>query len=135
MRRLLLPAAVLVALTMAAITYAAGQRLAVTPSATGTRAQTTVLTVVVPDVRHESYVFAKSELQDAGFAWKVTGKVQGYPANTVVSQSPAPGTKLIDTGAPLVTLTLEQNKQYAPQGGPQDSSPYEPTAHELAGSG
>lgn len=135
MRRLLLPAAVLVALTMAAITYAAGQRLAVTPSPTGTQAQTTVLTVVVPDVRRESFVFAKGQLQDAGFAWRVAGRVQGYPANAVVSQSPAPGTKLVDTGAPLITLTLEQNKQYAPQGEPQDTSPYQPTANRLAESG
>jgi len=132
MRRLLLPAAVLVALTMAAITYAAGQKLAVTPTPVGAQAKT-ILTVVVPDVRRESFVFAKSQLQDAGFAWEVTGKVQGYPANTVVSQSPAPGTRLIDTGAPLITLTLEQNKQYAPQGEPQDTSPYEPTANKLAG--
>jgi PASTA domain-containing protein len=134
MRRLLLPAAVLVALTMAAITYAAGQRLAVTPSPTGTQAQTTVLTLVVPDVRRESFVFAKGQLQDGGFAWRVTGRVQGYPANTVVSQSPPPGTKLVDTGAPLITLVLEQNKQYAPQGEPQDTSPYQPTANKLAGS-
>jgi beta-lactam-binding protein with PASTA domain len=135
MRRFLLPVAVLVALMMAAITYAAGQRLAVAPSPTGTRAQTTVLTVVVPDVRRESFVFAKGRLQDAGFAWRVVGRVLGYPANTVVSQSPAPGTKLVDTGAPLITLTLELNKQYAPQGEPQDTSPYEPTANKLAGSG
>jgi beta-lactam-binding protein with PASTA domain len=134
MRRLLLPAAVLVALTMAAITYAAGQKLAVTPTPIGTQAKT-IVTVVVPDVRRESFVFAKSQLQDAGFAWQVTGKVQGYPANTVVSQSPPPGTKLIDTGAPLVMLTLEQNKQYALQGEPQNTSPYEPTANKLAGSG
>jgi beta-lactam-binding protein with PASTA domain len=134
MRRLLLPAAVLVALTMAAITYAAGQKLAVTPTPIGTQAKT-IVTVVVPDVRRESFVFAKSQLQDAGFAWQVTGKVQGYPANTVVSQSPPAGTKLIDTGAPLVMLTLEQNKQYALQGEPQNTSPYEPTANKLAGSG
>jgi beta-lactam-binding protein with PASTA domain len=131
MRRLLLPAAVLVALTMAAITYAAGQKLVVPPASVGTQAET-IVTVVVPDVRRESFVFAKSELQDAGFAWAVKGKVQGYPANTVASQSPPPGTKLVDTGAPLVTLTLEKNKQYAPQGEPQDASPYEPTSNRPA---
>lgn len=133
MRRLLLPAAVLVALTMTAITYAAGRRLAVAPTRSSTQA-TTILTVVVPDIRHESFVFAKGQLQDAGFAWRVTGRVHGYPANTVVGQSPAPGTKLIDTGAPLVTVTLEQNKQFRPQGEPQDTSPYDPTAIKLAGS-
>lgn len=133
MRRLLLPAAVLVALTMTAITYAAGRRLAVAPTRSSTQA-TTILTVVVPDIRHESFVFAKGQLQDAGFAWRVTGRVHGYPANTVVGQSPAPGTKLIDTGAPLITVTLEQNKQFRSQGEPQDTSPYDPTAIKLAGS-
>jgi len=132
MRRLLLPAAVLVALTMTAITYAAGRRLAFVPTRVASQA-TTILTVTVPDVRRESFVFAKGQLQDAGFAWRVTGRVHGYPANMVVSQTPAPGTKLIDTGAPLITLTLEQNKQYGPQGEPQDTSPYAATANKLAG--
>jgi beta-lactam-binding protein with PASTA domain len=133
MRRLLLPAAVFVALTTAAVTYAAGQRLAFTPAHVARQAAT-VATVVVPDVRHESFVFAKGQLQDAGFAWRVSGRVQGYPANTVVTQSPAPGTKLIDTGGPLITLTLEQNTAYPSRGVPQNASPYPPTADKLAGS-
>src|SRR5262249_44081592 len=80
MRRLLLLPAVFVALTMTAITYAAGRRLAVTPARTSTQAPT-IATVVVPDVRNESFVFAKGQLQDGGFAWKVVGRVQGFPAN------------------------------------------------------
>ena len=47
--------------------------------------------VTVPDVRGQAYVFAKGTLEEAGFAWRVAGAVQGYPANTVVSQSPARG--------------------------------------------
>ena len=47
--------------------------------------------LVVPDVRNEVYVFAKSTLEEAGFAWKVTGGVPGYPANRVAAQAPAAG--------------------------------------------
>ncbi|MGH3000917.1 MAG: PASTA domain-containing protein, partial [Gaiellaceae bacterium] len=84
----------------------------------------------------EAFVFAKSELQDAGFAWKVKGGLPGFPANVVVSQSPAPGTRLIDTGAPLITVTLERNTQCrnCSQGDPQNTSPYAPTANRVAGS-
>jgi len=133
MRRLLFLATVLVALTLAAITYAAaGRRLADVPSPPAvTTAMPAVL--VVPDVRREAFVFAKGQLQDAGFAWKVVGGADGYPANTVVSQSPSPGTKLVDSGAPLITLTLARNTQYAPTGEPENTSPYPPTKVRLAG--
>jgi beta-lactam-binding protein with PASTA domain len=134
MRRLLFIAAVLGALVVTAISFAAAdRRLAVAPTSAG-RLPSTPLTLVVPDLRREAFVFAKGQLQDAGFAWKVSGGVPGYPANVVVSQSPAPGTKLIDTGAPLVTITLERNKHYGSKGEPQDTSPYAPTANRLAGS-
>ena len=134
MRRLLFIAAVLGALVVTAISFAAaGRRLANVPTG-AKRLPSTPLTVVVPDVRREAFVFAKGELQDAGFAWKVKGGVPGYPANIVVSQSPAPGTKLVDTGSPLITVTLERNKQYGPKGEPEDTSPYAPTAVRLAGS-
>jgi len=53
--------------------------------------------IVVPDVRREAFVFAKGTLEDAGFAWKVNGKVHGFAANTVIRQSPAAGTKVYDT--------------------------------------
>jgi beta-lactam-binding protein with PASTA domain len=133
MRRLLFIAAVIVALVVTAMSLAAGRQLQNVPQSTA-QLPSTPLTLVVPDLRREAFVFAKEQLQDAGFAWKVTGGVPGYPANLVVSQSPAPGTKLIDTGAPLIRLTLQRNKQYGSQGDPQDTSPYAPTANRIAGS-
>ena len=54
--------------------------------------------IVVPDVRRQVYVFAKGTLEEGGFAWKVTGSVAGYSANRVAAQSPAPGTRVLDTG-------------------------------------
>ena len=132
MRRLLFIAAVVAALAMTAISFAAGRQLAVTPTNAG-RLPSTPVALVVPDLRNEAFVFAKSQLQDGGFAWKVTG-APGYSANIVVSQSPAPGTRLVDTGAPLVRLTLQRNKQYGPKGVPEDTSPYRATANRLAGS-
>jgi len=133
MRRLLFATAVLGALAVSAMSFAADRQLAGVPAGT-TRLPSTPLTLVVPDLRREAFVFAKSQLQDAGFAWKVTGAVPGYPANIVVAQSPAPGTKLIDTGAPLITITLERNRQYGSSGDPQNTSPYAPTTTRLAGS-
>ena len=49
--------------------------------------------IAVPDVEDQAFVFAKGALEDAGFAWRVVGSVHGYAANTVVSQSPAAGTR------------------------------------------
>ncbi|MFL5910063.1 MAG: PASTA domain-containing protein [Gaiellaceae bacterium] len=132
MRRLLFIAAVFVALAMTAISFAAGRQLAVTPTS-ASQLPSTPLTLVVPDIRREAFVFAKGQLQDAGFAWKVVGGAPGYPANVVVSQSPAPGTRLIDTGSPLITVTLQRNKQSGPKGEPENTSPYAPTAVRLAG--
>lgn len=132
MRRLLFIAAVFVALAMTAISFAAGRRLAVTPTS-ASQLPSTPLTLVVPNVRREAFVFAKGQLQDGGFAWKVVGGAPGYPANIVVSQSPAPGTRLIDTGAPLITVTLQRNKQSGAKGEPENTSPYAPTAVRLAG--
>jgi len=132
MRRLLFTAAVFVPLALTAISFAAGRRLQDVPTTAG-RLPSTPLTLVVPDVRQEAFVFAKGQLQDAGFAWKVTGGAPGYSANIVVTQSPAPGTKLVDTGAPLIRITLERNRQYAPKGVPEDTSPYAGTATRLAG--
>jgi len=121
MRRLLLTAALFVALAMAAISFAAGRKLAVTPTS-ASQLPSTPLSLVVPDIRREAFVFAKGQLQDAGFAWRVVGGAPGYPANIVGSQSPAPGTRLIDTGAPLITITLERNKQSGgPQGEPENT--------------
>ena len=89
--------------------------------------------VTVPDVRGQAYVFAKGTLEEAGFAWRVTGSVQGYPANTVVSQSPAAGTRVVDTGMPLLQLGLAHNGNYAQEGSPENTSPYDGTAIKLPG--
>jgi hypothetical protein len=106
-------------LATTALTYAAAQRMntpTATPAATtATTAAPRVL--VVPDVRNQAYVFAKGSLGDSGFAWRVVGAVQGYPANTVISQAPAAGTRVIDTGAPLVVLRLQRSS------GTQDGLP------------
>lgn len=125
--------AVFVVLGLAAtatLTYAAGRRIGSTPPAAAAAAPTPPL--VVPDVKNQAFVFAKGSLEDAGFAWRVLGSVHGYAANTVAAQSPAPGTRVLDTGAPLITLTLERNGGY-PQGGEaEDASPYAGTVLQPA---
>ena len=83
--------------------------------------------LTVPDVRKKAYVFAKGILQDAGFAWRVDGSVKGFAANTVTVQRPAPGTKVIDNGAPLVVLSLSRNSAYGESGLPENSAPYRGT--------
>lgn len=79
--------------------------------------------LVVPDVRHQLFVFASGMLEDGGFGWKVRGAVGGYPANVVVSQKPKAGTHVINTGAPTITLQLARGKT-AELGQPQNRSPY-----------
>ena len=61
--------------------------LAATVTAANVPDVTEVLEVVdaIPDVRGKPYVFAKGILQDAGFAWRVEGDVQGYAPNSVVA--------------------------------------------------
>ena len=105
------------------LTYAAGSSL---PSAPTTPAVTVPAPppLVVPDVRGQAYVFAKGTLEESGFAWRVAGSVRGYAANIVTAQSPPPGMKLIDTGTPLITLTLKRNRGYAQVGEAEDASPY-----------
>ena len=93
--------------------------------------------MVVPDVRNQVFVFASGMLEDAGFGWKVRGSVHGYPANVVFSQSPKPGTRVIDTGAPTITLSLAPGKGQE-LGQPQDRSSYgasliRPTRHAKSG--
>jgi PASTA domain len=80
--------------------------------------------LVVPDVRRQAYVFAKGILQDAGFAWRVRGNVDGYAANTVTVQTPAPGTRVIDNGAPVVQIQLARNTDYAERGVPENTAPF-----------
>ena len=78
--------------------------------------------LTVPDVRNQMFVFASGMLEDGGFGWKVRGAVGGYPSNVVVAQSPKPGTRVIDTGSPTITLHLL--RRGAQLGQPQDRSPY-----------
>jgi beta-lactam-binding protein with PASTA domain len=114
----------------ATLTYAAGQMPNSTPATTTTAAPTPPL--VVPDVRNQAFVFAKGSLEDAGFAWRVLGSVHGYAANTVAAQSPAAGTRVLDTGAPLITLTLKRNGSYPQTGEAADASPYAGTVLQPA---
>lgn len=91
-------------------------------------AATAPKTTVVPDLRKQAYVFAKATLLDGGFAWRVEGATQGYPANLVVAQTPAPGTRVvIDAGAPTILLRLAPNPRSAEAGSPEAGSPYSGT--------
>ena len=110
----------------AGLTYAAGSDVPSAPTPT-TTTTAPLPPVVVPDVRNQPYVFAKGMLQDAGFAWQVVGSVEGYPANVVVAQSPAPGVQIVQTGSPLITLTLRADPKYGHSGEPENASPYEAT--------
>jgi hypothetical protein len=82
-------------------------------------------TLVVPDVRRQPYVLAKSILEDAGFSWRVTGKVKGYATNLVAAQRPSPGTEIVTSRPATVLLGLERNPGYAERGTPQNTSPYD----------
>ncbi len=83
--------------------------------------------VVVPDLRWQAYVFARGILLDKGFAWTVDGAVQGYAANIVVKQTPRPGTRLVDTGAPTIHLLLRVNPHAPELGNPMSGSTYSGT--------
>jgi hypothetical protein len=78
--------------------------------------------LVVPNVTGQLFVFASGMLEDGGFGWNVRGSVGGYPANLVVAQSPAAGTRVIDNGVPGITLTLARRGGQVGQ--PQNRSPY-----------
>ena len=132
----LLPRAVIVAvvwiLGTAAFTFAADSTI-VGPSPSAKPSQPAQpQELVVPSVVGQAYVFSKGILEDAGFAWRVTGSVRGCSSNRVLTQSPAPGTRVVDTGAPTVTLRLVRSA-YEQLGTPQDSAPYAGTAIRLAG--
>jgi PASTA domain len=118
--------AVVFALAGGTLTYGAAQRLSATAGSHSAPHASTP-TVVVPDVTGHAFVFAKGALEDAGFAWRVSGSVHGYAANTVTSQNPAAGTRLEDTGAPTITVVLA-HAGYAEAGRPEDVSPYAGTA-------
>jgi hypothetical protein len=120
--RFALPTAALLLATAGLTSAASTQQAPATGSATA--APAAPVTLVVPKVRGQAYVFAKGILADSGFAWRVTGRVNGFAANLVTSQSPAPGTRLVDTGAPTITLRLERNAKYAEDGIPENFSPF-----------
>jgi hypothetical protein len=105
----------------------AAEKKAATPTQTVASqvAKPTLLTV--PDVRGKAYVFAKGILQDSGLAWRVQGAVQGYAANSVVYQSPSAGARVVDNGAPRVTLRLSKNSAYGERGLPENEAPYPST--------
>jgi hypothetical protein len=116
----------------AGLTFAAEQQVSTTttPAPTVTTVQQRA-TLVVPDLTGQAFVFAKGVLQDTGFAWRVVGGVRGFAANVVVAQSPVAGTRVYDTGAPLVKVTLKRNSKYGQDGSPQDISPYRATALDV----
>ena len=122
-------------LATATLTFAADQTLTTSPSSPAAEpaAEPVSSVIVVPDVRRQAYVFAKGTLEDAGFAWKVVGPVQGYAANLVAAQVPEPGTRVVDTGAPTVRVTLSANRQYKQEGSPENASPYAGSELQLAG--
>ena len=133
----LLPRAVIVALIWilgtAAFTLAADNTIVgpATPDpAAGAAAARTEL--IVPSVSGQAYVFAKGILEDSGFAWRVVGSVHGYSSNRVLTQSPAAGMRVVDTGAPTVTIRLVRGP-YAQLGRPVDVAPYRGTTIRLAG--
>jgi hypothetical protein len=109
------------------LTFAAERKLS-----TPTKAPTAVVAtprpvLVVPDIRGQAFVFGKGILEDGGFGWRVIGAVKGYATNVVTSQQPAAGTRVVDTGAPTLTLTLHRGT-YPQDGTPEDMSPYAGTA-------
>jgi len=117
----------------AAVTFAADAQLSApaTPPQPAAAAVPSVL--IVPDVTRQAFVFAKGTLEDAGFAWKVVGPVAGYAANPVAAQSPAAGTRVVDTGSPTIQLSLVANTRYKQQGSPENASPYAATTVRVAG--
>jgi hypothetical protein len=114
-------AAVLVACSVGAtVTLAAARQAAAHRSSSVPAVKWPPL--VVPDVRGQIYVFAKGMLEDAGFGFRVQGSVPGFPGNHVVVQVPAPGTKVLNNGSPVVTLRLSGSSKA--QGSPQNLAPY-----------
>jgi PASTA domain len=119
-----------VLLASATLAIGAAKRLTAVPK--GAPAPVAAATVVVPDVTGQAFVFAKGTLEDTGLAWKVVGGVRGYAANKVLTQAPAAGTRLVDTGAPTITVKLERTA-YPEQGEPEDVSPYAGTSVKQVG--
>ena len=79
--------------------------------------------LVIPDVRGQAHVFAKVVLEESGFGWKVRGRARGYSANVVLRQVPEPGTRVYDTGQPMIVLELARSTG-AEHGNPENRSSY-----------
>jgi beta-lactam-binding protein with PASTA domain len=126
----LLIVGVVVLLASATLAVGAAKRLTAVPK--GAPAPAAVATMVVPDVSGQAFVFAKGTLEDLGFAWQVLGSVHGYAVNRVASQSPAAGTRVRDTGAPKISVTLTRTA-YPQKGDPEDVSPYAGTSIQPIG--
>jgi hypothetical protein len=114
-------------LAAASLTFAAGSKQIAQSPTSAAKPKERPKVLVVPDVRRQAYVFAKGILQDAGFAWRVDGSVKGYAANTVVVQTPAPGTRVVDNGAPTVLVRLERSPEYPERGLPENASSFKGT--------
>ena len=108
-------------LASATLAVGAAKRLTAVPK--GATAPVSVPPMLVPDVTGQAFVFAKGTLEDTGFAWRVAGSVHGFAVNKVATQSPAPGTRVKDTGAPTITVMLERTA-YPEKGEPEDVSSY-----------
>ena len=121
-----------VVLLLASATLAVGAAKRMTAVPKGAPAPVAVATMVVPDVSGQAFVFAKGSLEDTGFAWQVIGSVHGFAANKVARQSPPAGTRVRDTGAPTITVTLKRTA-YAEKGSPEDVSPYAGTSVQPVG--
>ena len=133
-RTFLWPLVALAALGLLAtgtLTFAATKRIqassAAKPKAAAPAARPPL---VVPDVRGKPYVFAKGILDDAGFAWRVS-TANGFATNTVATQTPAPGTRVVDTGAPLMVLSLQTPSGQKETGSAENASPFESTPLRL----
>jgi hypothetical protein len=116
---------------MATATLAFAADVVSRPSAQPAKSAAKPELLVVPDLSGQVFVFAKGMLEEAGFAWRVTGSVDGFAANRVVGQQPKPGTAVVDTGSPTVVLQLASNSAYATKGKPENESPYRGTPIEL----
>src|SRR6266581_1268074 len=114
-------------LATATLTYAAGEKLTTPANVPTTPVTTPRPTLIVPDIRDQAFVFAKGILEDGGFGWRVSGSVHGYATNVVSTQQPAPGTRVVDTGAPTLKLTLRRGT-YPQNGTAQNTSPYAGTS-------
>jgi len=121
-----------VVLLLASATLAVGAAKRLTAVPNGAPAPVAVATLVVPDVSGQAFVFAKGTLEDTGFAWQVMGSVHGYAVNNVASQSPPAGTRVRDTGAPTISVTLKRTA-YPEKGNPEDVSPYAGTSLQPVG--